>query len=117
MRAALALLAGLLAAGPAFAFSRAYDGDWAVDARTTVGSCTPQAAGTVAIRDGKVAGASEPDVGVWGYVDSTGDISARFTTGQHVFRASGKMKKTSASGAWSSNTNYCGGVWTAHKAR
>jgi len=116
MRVALAFLAVALSA-PASAFPRQYDGDWQVEARTTVGNCPPEASGTVRIEGGRVVGSSAQDVEVWGYLEDNGDISTRFTAGQKMARANGKLKGMSGSGAWSSNTDYCGGVWKAQKAK
>ena len=95
MRAAF-LLAFALAATPACAFPRVYDGQWAVEAHTTVGPCAPVTTGTVSIRDGRVVASSGAGVEVWGFVDDKKEVSARFTSGQHIFRASGKMKAADA---------------------
>lgn len=116
MRTALVLTLAL-AATPALAFTRDYDGEWAAEARTTVGACAPSAMGTVTIRGGRVVDSSEPNVAVWGYVDDKNDISARFTKDGHVFRASGKIKARGAHGAWSSNTDNCGGTWSAQRRK
>lgn len=116
MRFALVCIVVALAA-PAAAFPSQYDGDWQVEAHTTVGECAHDVSGTVRIEGGRVVGSSAEGVEVWGYLEDNGDISARFTAGQKMARANGKLKGMSGSGAWSSNTDYCGGVWKAQKAK
>ncbi|MDE2362307.1 MAG: hypothetical protein KGM42_06475 [Hyphomicrobiales bacterium] len=111
---AAALVAG---AQPASAFSNKFDGVWTVDVRTTVGDCQPEIEGAVTIEGGRVVASSGADIAVWGYVEDSGDVSARFTQGQAVLRASGKARAAAAGGAWSSNTNYCGGVWSARREK
>ena len=116
MRLAIVCI-GLALAAPAAAFPRSFDGDWQVEARTTVGECAPEVSGTVHIEGGRVVASSVDGVQVWGYLEDNGAISTRFTAGQKMARASGKLSGVAGSGAWSSNTDYCGGVWKAQKAR
>ena len=117
MRFALAVMALALAAAPASAMSKKFDGVWSVEVRTTVGDCTPEVAGTVTIADGQVVASSGASIGVWGYVEDNGTVSTRFTQGQAMLRASGTARGATASGAWSSNTNYCGGTWKAQREK
>ena len=118
MRRALVLLAIGLAASPAAALPTDFDGDWQVDARTTVGDCEPEIMATVHVQDGRVVAsdAADADVAVWGYIEDGGAVSARFTQGPDMLRASGKLREKAGTGAWSSNTRYCGGTWTAWRA-
>ena len=116
MRLAI-VLAGMALAAPAAAFPRSFDGDWQVEARTTVGNCAPDVSGAVRIEGGRVVASSAAGVEVWGYLDDNGAISTRFTAGQKMARGNGKLKGLTGSGAWSSNTDYCGGTWTAQKAK
>ena len=116
LRLIIALFAASFAA-PALAFPHSFDGDWQVEARTTVGNCAPEASGTVRIEGGRVVASSAAGVEVWGYLDDNGAISTRFTAGQKMARGNGKLKGLTGSGAWSSNTDYCGGTWTAQKAK
>jgi hypothetical protein len=115
MRGAIAFLATVLAVAPATALPKSFDGDWTVDVRTTVGDCQSEIAGTVHVQDGRVIASSADGVDVWGYVEDDGVVSARFTQGQDILRANGKMKGAAGSGAWSSNTRYCGGKWSARR--
>ena len=116
MRLAIVCMSVALAA-PVAAFPRSFDGDWQVEARTTVGECAPGVSGTVRIEGGRVVASSADGVQVWGYLEDNGDISTRFTAGQKMARANGRLKGASGSGAWSSNTDYCGGTWKAQKAK
>jgi hypothetical protein len=115
MRLGLAALALCLGAAPAAALSADFDGDWQVSARTTVGDCAPEVSGMVSVQGGHVVASSAPGVAAWGYIED-GVVSARFTQGQRMARANGKLKSAGGSGVWSSNTDYCGGTWTARKA-
>ncbi|MCC2105847.1 MAG: hypothetical protein KDJ20_18370, partial [Hyphomicrobiales bacterium] len=114
---ALICCSALALAAPAAAFPRSFDGDWQVEARTTVGNCAPDVSGAVRIEGGRVVASSAAGVDVWGYLEDNGDISVRFTAGQKMARGNGKLKGAAGSGAWSSNTDYCGGVWKAQKAK
>lgn len=114
--AVFAALTLALGATPALAFSDKFDGEWAVEVRTTVGECEPVVSGAVTIAGGQIIASSGADIGAWGYLEDSGDLSARFTRGQDMLRAQGKLKGKAGAGAWSSNTRYCGGKWSARKA-
>lgn len=97
-----------------------FDGAWTIEARTTVGSCPALVPGAVEIRGDRlvvtaVASASNVGATPWGYVESDGTIMTRFTTQGHVARAHGQLRGNAGSGAWSSSTDMCGGVWKAHR--
>lgn len=111
------VVAAVLAATPALAFSSKFDGSWSVDLRTTVGECQQELAGEVTVQEGRIVASSGENIEAWGYIEDTGTVVARFTQGQAMLRASGAIKGAKASGAWSSNTNYCGGTWTALRAK
>ncbi len=117
MRLAVLIFGAAFVAAPAHAFTSKFDGDWSVALRTTVGECPQSTDGTVRIAEGRVVASSGEGVGVWGYVEDSGAVSARFTQGEAMLRANGTIKGAKASGAWSSNTNYCGGTWTAQRAK
>ena len=117
MRGLLFAAALIGSAAPASAFSNRFDGAWTVDVHTTVGNCQPEIEGVVTIQSGRIVASNAADTAVWGYVEDSGDVSARFTQGQAILRASGKAKAALASGAWSSNTNYCGGTWSARREK
>lgn len=90
------------------------DGTWRIEASTTVGSCSGLIPGALSIADHKIASASGALMTSWGYVDEAGQIVARFTgTNGRVVRLHGQLSGAKGSGAWSSSTDMCGGVWRA----
>jgi ABC-type amino acid transport substrate-binding protein len=111
--AGLILASGLPVAAPAAAAS--HDGQWQVELQTTVGHCPASAETVVSIKQNRVVAISAAGVTPWGYVDETNTFVGHFSSGQKVLRANGDVKGNSARGPWSSQTDYCGGTWTAHK--
>ena len=90
------------------------DGAWRIESTTTVGTCGGQIPGDLTIVDHKIAGATGAPATSWGYVDEAGQIVARFTgSGGRVVRLHGRLRGATGSGAWSSSTDMCGGVWRA----
>ncbi len=90
------------------------DGEWRVESSTTVGSCDAPIPGGLTIADRRISGASGARATSWGYVDESGQMIARFTgSGGRVVRLSGQLIGATGSGAWSSSTDLCGGVWRA----
>ena len=118
MRLAFPLAVVLSVAAVSAAFSAAtpaYDGVWTVDGTTDVGPCDKAFHGEVKVRDNDIVEASDGVAQAIGAIDPRGSDWARLTAASGVARASGRLKGASASGAWSSNTAYCGGRWTAKK--
>jgi hypothetical protein len=98
------------------AAARGFDGDWTVEAATTVGSCAQLVPTSLTIQGGRVTLASGAAGTPWGYVESDGTIVARFSDrGGHMARANGVLRGGGGSGTWSSNTDYCGGTWRAQR--
>jgi hypothetical protein len=95
--------------------SRAYDGKWRVALQTTVGNCPASADVVVTVKDAKIVGIDGANAEPWGYVDAANTVVGRFSQGERALRANGAVKGATASGAWSANTDYCGGRWTATK--
>lgn len=94
------------------------NGSWTVEATTTVGECATLIPSSLEIDDNKIAAAPGAQLSSWGYVDQDGSIVARFTgAGERVVRLHGTMRGGQASGAWSSSTDMCGGVWRASRDR
>lgn len=90
------------------------NGSWRIDAATTVGNCPSLIPTGLVVADNRIASAAGANVSVWGYVDDSGNIVARFTgEGEHVARFHGALKNNAGSGAWSSSTDMCGGSWRA----
>jgi len=99
---------------PKASATRNTDGEWRVEATTSVGACGGLIPGSLTIADHKIASASGVSATIWGYVDEAGQIVARFTeTSGRVVRLHGQLGETVGSGAWSSSTDLCGGVWHA----
>ena len=90
------------------------DGAWRIESTTTVGTCGGLIPGVLTIVDRKIAGATGTSATSWGYVDEAGQIVARFTGSDgRVVRLHGRLSGEAGSGAWSSSTDMCGGVWRA----
>ena len=106
----------LLSTLPAIAASQpSHDGQWLVDVQTSVGNCPHSGQVTVTIKENRVTGIDAKDVEPWGYIDETNTFVGHFNIGEKVVRANGEVKGPTAAGPWSSNTDYCGGRWTARK--
>lgn len=105
-------------AAPAFAQGPTpvdHDGRWKVEIQTTVGKCTPSAEAIVTIKDNRVAAIDAANIEPWGYIEDSATFVGHFSQGEHVLRANGDVKGATASGPWSSNTDFCGGRWSAKK--
>jgi hypothetical protein len=100
---------------PAAAQGNSHDGKWRVEIQTTVGACQKSGVVTVEIKGARIAGIDVSGVDPWGYIDDSNTFVGHFNQGEHVLRANGDVKGSSASGPWSSQTDYCGGRWTARK--
>ncbi len=88
------------------------DGAWRIESSTTVGACSGLIPDALSIADHKIASAPGAPVTSWGYVDEAGQLVARFTgTSGRVVRLHGQLTGAKGSGAWSSSTDMCGGVW------
>jgi len=109
------LAACLLLAPTTVLAQGAHDGHWQADVETTVGNCPRSGQVIVTIKNERVVAIDAGGVEPWGYVDVTNTFMGRFTRGAEIVRANGEAKGATASGSWSSNTNYCGGRWTARK--
>jgi hypothetical protein len=99
----------------AFAATAAHDGHWRVELETTVGNCQKSAVAVIAVKASRVSSIDTSGVEPWGYIDGDNTFVGHFHSGSHVLRANGDVKGAAASGPWSSQTDFCGGRWTAHK--
>ena len=118
VRASKFIASLILASGfplAALAAGGSHDGQWRVELQTTVGNCGRGGETVVTIKQNRIVGISTGGVQPWGYVDETNTFVGHFTSGQKVLRANGDVAGNSAHGPWSSQTDYCGGVWTAQK--
>ncbi len=113
------ILVGLALASIPFVSANAqgasHDGHWRVDVQTTVGNCPKSASAVLTVKENKIAGIDASGVEPWGYIDDTNTFVGHFTSGEKVLRANGDVKGDTAYGPWSSQTEYCGGRWTARK--
>lgn len=92
-----------------------HDGLWRVDIQTTVGKCAPSGTAVVTVKDDRVTGIDASGVTPWGYIDETNTFVGHFIDGEKVLHANGSVKGEFAEGPWSSQTEFCGGRWTARK--
>ncbi len=92
-----------------------HDGLWRVDIQTTVGKCAPSGTAVVTVKNDRVTGIDASGVTPWGYIDETNTFVGHFISGEKVLHANGAVKGEFAEGPWSSQTEYCGGRWTARK--
>ncbi len=113
MHCRIAFFAALLLAAPANAAS--FDGTWSVEGTTDVGPCAKSFSGEIVIRGNDLVSTSDAGAQALGSIDAKGDAWARLTRSDGVARANGRFRGATGSGAWSSNTAYCGGRWTARK--
>jgi hypothetical protein len=109
----LILASGLPVA--ALAAGTSADGQWQVQLQTTVGACPASGETVVTIKQNRVVSISASGVTPWGYVDESNAFVGHFSSGQKVLRANGDVRGATAHGPWSSQTDYCGGTWTAHR--
>jgi hypothetical protein len=118
VRAGKIVVSLILASGLPFAAlaqGSSHDGQWRIELQTTVGNCARSAETVVTVKQNRIVAISASGVTPWGYVDETNTFVGHFTSGQKVVRANGDVGGNSAHGPWSSQTDYCGGVWTAQK--
>jgi hypothetical protein len=99
----------------AHAFSASHDGRWQVELETTVGACEKSGVAVLTVKGGQLAAIDASGVSPWGYIDDSNTFVGHFNAGSKMLRANGDVKGSFASGPWSSQTDYCGGRWTARK--
>ncbi|RFB78229.1 hypothetical protein [Methylovirgula sp. 4M-Z18] len=99
------------------AFAASFDGTWHVIGKTTVGDCTKSVSGDVSIRDNRIYRTDENPDDMIGAVNDDGTAWAHLEQDGHVVRASGHLHPRNATGAWASNSDECGGTWTAVKQK
>ena len=111
--AGLILVSSLSVAASAQAAS--HDGHWRVDIETTVGNCPKAGSAVLTVKENKIAAIDASGIQPWGYIDDTNTFVGHFISGEKVLHANGDVKGEVASGPWSSQTDFCGGRWTARK--
>lgn len=129
MRAVKILAVLALAALPSSAFAQgapqepqqempqvvSHDGHWRVELVTTVGNCQKSGLAVLTVKNNKIAAIDELGIEPWGYIDETNTFVGHFSSGEKVLRANGSVLGEFAKGPWSSQTEFCGGTWTARK--
>jgi len=106
----------LFATGPALpAGAPSFDGIWTIDGTTDVGPCDKTFHGEVRIEHNDIVSAGADVAQAIGSIEPNGTVWARLTRPDGQARANGRFRGKTASGAWSSNTAYCGGRWSARK--
>ena len=112
--AVLALTAGALLSGPAFAEPAKFDGTWRVSLVADGGLCGSATSSTLMVQNGSVrAGGS--GVSVSGQVGPSGSVSLALQKSGVQGSASGKLSGSSGSGSWSVSSLGCSGRWTAQR--
>jgi hypothetical protein len=107
----------VILAQPLAALAAGADGHWRVDLQTTVGAEKCPAAGsvTIEVKNRRLTGIEPSSITPWGYIDETNTFVGHFNSGDKVVRANGEVKGGAAAGPWSSQSDFCGGRWTARK--
>ncbi len=112
--AVLALTAGALLFGSAFAEPAKFDGTWSVSLVADGGLCGSGASQTLMVQNGSVrAGGS--GVSVSGQVGPSGSVSLALQKSGVQGSASGKLSGASGSGSWAVSSLGCSGSWTAQR--
>jgi hypothetical protein len=112
--AVLALTAGALLSGSAFAEPAKFDGVWSVSLVADGGLCGSGTSSTLSVQNGSVR-AGGAGVSVSGQVGPSGSVSLALQKSGVQGTASGKLSGTSGSGSWSVSSLGCSGRWTAQR--
>ena len=112
--AVLALTAGALLSGSAFAEPAKFDGTWSVSLVADGGLCGSGTSSTLSVQNGSVrAGGS--GVSVSGQVGPSGSVSLALQKSGVQGTASGRLSGSSGSGSWLVSSLGCSGRWTAQR--
>jgi hypothetical protein len=112
--AVLALTAGALLSGSAFAEPAKFDGVWSVSLVADGGLCGSGTSSTLSVQNGSVR-AGGAGVSVSGQVGPSGSVSLALQKSGVQGTASGKLSGSSGSGSWSVSSLGCSGRWTAQR--
>jgi hypothetical protein len=112
--AVLALTAGALLSGSAFAEPAKFDGVWSVSLVADGGLCGSGTSSTLSVQNGSVR-AGGAGVSVSGQVGPSGSVSLALQKSGVQGTASGKLSGASGSGSWSVSSLGCSGRWTAQR--
>lgn len=104
----------LLASAIPAAAGQPFDGSWSMSASTQSGACSSYSF-ELGIADGRIQTPAGVLVSGSGQVTASGVVGVNFTAGSDVISASGRAKRTIASGRWTAPTLACSGTWQAQR--
>ena len=110
----LALTAGALLSGSAFAEPAKFDGVWSVSLVADGGLCGSGTSSTLMVQNGSVR-AGGAGVSVSGQFGPSGSVSLALQKSGVQGSASGRLSGTSGSGSWTVSSLGCSGRWTAQR--
>jgi hypothetical protein len=112
----VATVALAAAAAPAAIAASPYDGYWSVVIVTQRGACEPAYRSAVSIANGNVSG-GDGFASVYGRVSQGGQVSVVVTSGVQAARGSGRLGRSTGSGAWAGqgSVGRCSGRWSAQR--
>ncbi len=96
-----------------------YDGVYSVKIVTEAGAgpCEKAYQGSVTVANGRVTGISDPQASATGLIEDDGTVSLSFRENGQIAHVGGRISGRYGSGAWSSPTAECGGVWRSERQR
>ena len=112
--ASLALTAGVILSGSAFAEPAKFDRVWSVSLEADGGLCGSGTSSTLMVQNGSVR-AGGAGVSVSGQVGPSGSVSLALQKSGVQGTASGRLSSASGSGSWSVASLGCSGRWTAQR--
>jgi hypothetical protein len=125
MRPALIMVLCVLLSAPLSIAARAtsmkpislthYDGVYSVEITTEDGPCSKLYKGSITVANGRITAISDPAATASGLIEDDGTVSLSFRENGQIAHVGGKVWARHGSGAWSSPTAECGGVWRAER--
>jgi hypothetical protein len=96
-----------------------YDGVYSVKITTEAGAgpCEKVYQGSVTIANGRITEISDPQASATGLIEDDGTVSLSFRENGQIAHVGGRISGRYGSGAWSSPTAECGGVWRSERQR
>lgn len=96
-----------------------YDGVYSVKIMTQAGAgpCEKVYQGSVTVANGRITEISDPQASATGLIEDDGTVSLSFRENGQIAHVGGHISGRYGSGAWSSPTAECGGVWHSERQR
>jgi hypothetical protein len=94
-----------------------YDGVYSVKITTEDGPCDKVYQGSMTVANGHVTEISDPQASASGLIEDDGTVSLSFRENGQIAHVGGRISGRHGSGAWSSPTAECGGVWRSDRQR